>query len=312
MPPRTRAPRMAPFALFVVLALVAARRAGAAPWFGSGDSKTEEKWEGGDLDEEDLIAIGSQGHRTPTSDLAARSWVSVSTFFQVLPTGQREVGGLVVVGIAFDKIAAGPVHHIGDPPRPGAPSSTPPPAPPPPPPEPASASVRARVTPKVARAAVAAALRASGIGVDDSRIDEMVARARKSAALPETRLRALRVLGNNEQANTLATSETYYDTAAVNLSLEARLTWRLDRLVYADDEPTLERVRLETQEARARVTTRVLEVLFAWQRAELELATVQAGSREEMDAKRQGSMLSESRETLSDLQRRLMTLRGHL
>jgi len=265
--------------LLIVLALLVTRRAHAAPWFGLGESKVEDKWEGGDLDEEDLIALGLGGRRAPSSDLSARSWVSLSGFFQELPTGQREVGGLLVVGIAFDKIAAGPVHHIGDPTKPVAP-----PAPPPPPPPPEAASARVRVTPRVARAAVAAALRASGIGVDDSRIDDMVARARKSAALPETRLRALRVLGNNEQANTLATSETYYDTAAVNLSLEARLTWRLDRLVYADDEPTLERVRLETQEARARVTTRVLEVLYAWQRAELELAAAQAGSREEMDA----------------------------
>jgi hypothetical protein len=269
------------FALFTLFTLAVARRADASPWFGWGDSKVEDKWEDGDLDEEDLIAVGTQGHRAPTSDLSSRSWVSLSGFFQELPTGKREVGGLVVVGLAFDKIAAGPVHHIGDPPKPVAP---PPPPPTLPTAESASASVRVRVTPKVARAAVAAALRASGIGVDDARIDEMVARARKSAALPETRLRALRVLGNNEQANTLATSQTYYDTAAANLSLEARLTWRLDRLVYADDEPTLERVRLETQEARARVTTHVLQVLFAWQRAELELASAQAGSREEMDA----------------------------
>jgi hypothetical protein len=263
----------------LLFAILSSRRADAAPWFGSGDSKAEEKWEGGDLDEEDLIALGTGGRRAPTSDLSARSWVSLAGFVQELPTGQREIGGLLVVGIAFDKIVAGPVHHIGDPTKPVAP-----PPPPTPPPQPDSASARIRVTPRVARAAVAAALRASGIGVDDSRIDEMVARARKSAALPETRLRALRVLGNNEQANTLATSQTYYDTAAANLSLEARLTWRLDRLVYADDEPTLERVRLETQEARARVTTRVLEVLYAWQRAELELAAAQVGSREEMDA----------------------------
>jgi hypothetical protein len=266
--------------LALLFALFVSRRAQAAPWFGWGDSKTEDKWEAGDLDEEDLIALGSGRRRGATSDLSARSWVSLSSFFQELPTGKQEVGGLIVVGIAFDKIAAGPVHHIGDPPKP----IVPPPAPTPPPAEPTSASVRVRVTPKVARAAVAAALRASGIGVDDARIDEMVARARKSAALPETRLRALRVLGNNEQANTLATSETYYDTAAANLSFEVRLTWRLDRLVYADDEPTLERVRLETQEARAHLTTRVLEVLYAWQRAELELASAQVGSREEMDA----------------------------
>jgi hypothetical protein len=267
--------------LSLLFALCVARRADAAPWFGLGDSRAEERWEDGDLDEEDLIALGSQGrHRTPTSDLSARSWVSLSTFFQELPTGKREVGGLIVVGVAFDKIAAGTTRHIGDPPKQVAP---PPPAPTPPP-ETAAADVRMKVTPKVARAAVAAALRAAGIGVDDARIDEMVARARRSAALPETRLRALRVLGNNEQANTLATSQTYYDTAAANLSLEARLTWRLDRLIYADDEPTLERVRLETQEARARVTTRVLEVLFAWQKAEIELSSAQAGSREEMDA----------------------------
>ena len=113
---------------------------------------------------------------------------------------------------------------------------------------------------------MAAALRASGLGADDARIDALIARSRASALLPETRLRAMRFWDDAAHATTVATTDdtNYYDAVGANLVLELRLTWRLDRLVYAGDEPTLERVRLERQEARARLATRTLEALFAW------------------------------------------------
>jgi len=112
----------------------------------------------------------------------------------------------------------------------------------------------------------------------------MIARARRRAALPEVRLRALRVLNSGEDVTYVDASGHVYDTIGANLSLEARLTWRLDRLIYADDEPTIERVRLERQEARGRLGTHVLELLFGWQRALFDLATTPAGSRAEMEA----------------------------
>ena len=49
--------------------------------------------------------------------------------------------------------------------------------------------------------------------------------------------------------------------------LEARLTFRLDRLLFADDEVSLERVRIERSELRSRTAAKVLQMLFEWQRA---------------------------------------------
>ena len=173
----------------------------------------------------------------------------------------------------------------------------------------------------------------------------------------------MRLWDDAAHATTLATTDdtNYYDAIGANLVLELRLTWRLDRLLYAGDEPTLERVRLERQDARARVATRTLEVLFAWQRAaRREARQAAAGSPEELEAELRAAeaeatldvltgglvlragdaspaatpeappgrrhldprgprrylgflpMLSETRDKLADLQRRLMALRGHL
>jgi len=96
----------------------------------------------------------------------------------------------------------------------------------------------------------------------------------------------MRLWNDASHATTLATTNdtSYYDAIGANLVLEVRLTWRLDRLLYAGDEPTLERVRLERQEARARLATRTLEALFAWQRAAVGQAGAAAGSPERADA----------------------------
>lgn len=130
-----------------------------------------------------------------------------------------------------------------------------------------------QLTPKLARACVAQALGAAGLGVDDGRLDAVVSRARWSAVLPEVRLRAVQHDDQRLYTDTTTASEDgrLRDSAAAQLSLEARLTWRLDRLVYADDEPAFERMRLERQETRAKIAHRTLEALFRWQRAWFEL-----------------------------------------
>jgi hypothetical protein len=139
----------------------------------------------------------------------------------------------------------------------------------------------------MARACVAAALRASGLGTDDARVDELVARARSSAWLPEARTRAMRLWNDAAHTTTLASTDTanFYDAVGANLVLELRLTWRLDRLLFAGDEPTLERIRLERQDARARLATRTLEVLFAWQRAVLGEEQAVPGSRDALESR---------------------------
>jgi hypothetical protein len=134
---------------------------------------------------------------------------------------------------------------------------------------------------------VAAAWRSAGLGIDDARIDALIARSRASALLPETRLRAMRLWDDASHATTLATTDntSYYDAIGANLVLEVRLTWRLDRLLYAGDEPTLERVRLERQDARARVAARTLDALFAWERARVAAAGAAAGSPEAVESR---------------------------
>jgi hypothetical protein len=229
-----------------------------------------------ELEREDLFATG--GHRAGAGDLRGRSWISLAAFERVF-TDRRDFGVLAVVGIALDRIAAGPVHAIADPT----------------PPLPTSASTKERapplaapiqLDPALARATVAAAWRAVGLGVDDAKIDAIIARAHQSAALPETRLRAMRLVNETGHVDSTTTTNDirYYDAAGANLWLEARLTWRLDRLLYADDEPTLERVRLERIEARGRVAAKIMEALFQWQHALVDVRDAPPGTREQLDA----------------------------
>jgi len=240
-------------------------------------------WPG--FDPEDLMLDGP--HRAGSSEMRGESWITLLGFTRQF-SDRRDVGVMAMVGLAFDRIATGPVHAISDRPVPL------PPAPAEPPKEPAKDTRPASSTssvfsldPRLARATVAAAWRAAGLGVDDTRIDAIVARARLSAALPETRLRAMRLVDTQGHVDTSTTTDNvrYYDMAGANLWLEARLTWHLDRLLYADDEPTLERVRLERIDARSRIAAKILEVLFQWQRALVDVKDAAPGTREELDAR---------------------------
>ena len=193
--------------------------------------------------------------------------------------------------------------------------------------------------------------------------------------LPETRLRVMQVFqGGDHSTSYLDEAGTVVQTSGLTTTVEARLTWRFDRLLFAEDETRLERVRMERQDTRSRIAARVLELLFTWQRALLDAQASDDGSRAELEAtlrqyeaevsldvltarrwfaqpsaqhawpstaspkdpakRSQGSrergpltgltleaaelkvsqdpMLTESRITLDDLQKRLTTLRGHL
>jgi hypothetical protein len=242
----------------------------------SPEDAEEELLRDGDVDEDDRPALRLAG-RTGTEDLHGESWLSLVGFARQLGSGKSDVGAGVVVAFALDRTAEGPVHVVADAPRqPSLPLSD----------EAALAAASVAGVARLARDCVLASWRASGIGVDDQAIDSLEGRSRLSAALPETRLRALRLFTDAQHLTLLAASDAtnYYDAIGANLALEARFTWRLDRLLYAGDEPTLERLRLERQEARSRLGTRVLEVFFAWQRAGLDEADLPAGSRERRDA----------------------------
>jgi len=96
----------------------------------------------------------------------------------------------------------------------------------------------------------------------------------------------MRLWDDASHTTTAVTTDTssVYDAVGANLVFELRLTWRFDRLLYAGDEPNIERVRLERQDARTRVATHVLEVLFNWQRMKIAAAEAPADSRERIEA----------------------------
>ena len=283
-------PRTVPVSVAAALVLFSAPRARADPLFGYGEDALEDAFVDGDFDEEDPIAMHLGGH-PGTTDQRGQSWVSLAGFTRQLMSGQNDVGAFVIVGLALDRVATGPVHRLADPTRPPrsvpVPASLPVPSPPPPPPlpppapaPPAPAPATDFVSPAFARDCVNAALTTSGLGVNDERIDSLIARARASSWLPETRMRGMRLWQDADHTTTVASTDTanFYDAIGANLVLELRLTWRLDRLLYAGDEATLERVRLERLDARSRLATRTLEVLFTWERATLEMRQAAAGS----------------------------------
>jgi hypothetical protein len=141
--------------------------------------------------------------------------------------------------------------------------------------------------PRLARTCVAAAWRNAGLGADDAALDAIASRARWSALLPEARLRAVRFEDERLSADTGTDTARWRDSAGANVGFEARVTWRLDRVLYADDEPALELMKLERHDARSRVASRALEALFHWQRAWIDLRSMgaaQRGTREEIDA----------------------------
>lgn len=239
----------------------------------------------------ELWATGSAADSAPSARYPL--WIAVQAGVARLGTGERSFEAMLLASIPLERladrapragdraptIADGAAPRLKPPPRearsalqpPGgpAPSAAPRPEPPPAPAEPAAPlPLPVRITPDVARAAVGAALRRARLADPEARVDALASRARGAALLPELRLRVSRLVDESESL-----SPTEYDpgrvTAAggVSLWLEARATWRLDRIVFADEEVALERLRRERAEAQGKLADRVLDLLFAWQRA---------------------------------------------
>jgi hypothetical protein len=120
----------------------------------------------------------------------------------------------------------------------------------------------------VVRRVVRAALAANGLGADDSRLTHIATRARMSAVMPELRLRVVR--GVDQSLRLLPTDADPYRTQATDgasMLYEARATWRLDRLVFADEEIAVERLRAERGSERRKLLKAVLDAIGAYQRA---------------------------------------------
>jgi hypothetical protein len=262
----------------------------------------EEALADGEIDREDiasqrpfspLSSLGSVGgRRTVVGAPRDSTWITLGGFTQQTFDARREVGAFVVLGVPFDRFARGSraTTFVGPTELPGlvpglvprlVPVNATSPA------APANdAGFDLALAPRLARSCVDAAWRAAGFGADEAALDAIVSRAHWSAALPEARIRAVRFDDATLSLDTGTDTSRLRDSAGANIGLEARLTWRLDRLLYADDEPSFERIRLEHRDARGRIAGKVLEALFHWARAMLDLRTLppsQLGTRDEAD-----------------------------
>lgn len=127
---------------------------------------------------------------------------------------------------------------------------------------------------RLARGLVRAARRAAARATTERRLDGLGSRARVSAALPELMLRATRSTDQSLRLSPDDRDITVYDytrTGGADLLLEARATWNLDRLVFADEELGVERLRLEHAKSDERLIERVLELFVSWEQARRKL-----------------------------------------
>lgn len=122
------------------------------------------------------------------------------------------------------------------------------------------------LAPNAVRALIAAAWSAAGVDRDDA-LSDLAARARASALAPEVRLRAYRGIDAGARIYRVEDSDRATVTDGTQSVFEARLSWRLDRLVFADEEVAIERIRLERAELKQRISAKVLDLLLRFQRA---------------------------------------------
>lgn len=154
-------------------------------------------------------------------------------------------------------------------------------------PPPAVALLHAPALSRLARGAVAAALLRERTAEREGALSSMASRSRWSALLPEVRVRTART--RDEALRLQPTTEDPYRFTRDGgdaMVFEGAATFRLARLVFADDELAVERLRLERERAAERLTARVLERLFAWHLATSRLAEADDDQRLRLDLER--------------------------
>lgn len=138
---------------------------------------------------------------------------------------------------------------------------------------------------ELVRRTVRQALIAGGRTEARRRLQGLASRARTSAALPEVALRGDRTVDETLRLTpTLDDPYRYTQAGGVRLSVGARLSWRLDRAVFASEELMVERLRGQRDAADARRIERVLRALFAWHRAVQVADSPDAGDDERAEA----------------------------
>ncbi|GEM_PF-5733275 len=210
---------------------------------------------------------GGEGSGEGSGERRNGLWLALTGFVSF---GQVSTAGFIVTGaIPLDALATR--SSLADPPV------TLPPAPPP------ERPPKAMLTPALARDAVSAAWRNAHVA-EDGRFTALATRARASALLPEVRFRVMRMMRDGPGAADTATSTPYSLYYADRTVLEGRVLFRFERLVFADEEVAIERLRADALIARERIAHRVLEELGKWQRAQLDLTLSPVDSAERMEA----------------------------
>jgi hypothetical protein len=215
------------------------------------------------------VLAESPAHASPNP---AGFWVSLTVQCRS-GTWFNDRAGFVIVNIPLDRMASPRV--VGVEPRlaeepPKKESDATPAAPP------AAKKkdpLRPLLNPRLARGTVHHALAVAGYYSARTRLANLAGRARTSAVLPEMRLRTLRSTGETLRLTPTSDDPYQYTQAgASELLFEARLTWHLDRLVFSDQEVSLERLQNERDAAERKLVDHVLERLAAWQRNRVRAA----------------------------------------
>ncbi len=219
-----------------------------------------------------LAAAPAPAHASPGP---GSLWVSISAGYR---TGSfsNEWTGFLSLGIPLDRFAKRAVPVASDYLTEGPPKRQVEPAPAPTPPAPKTRELTALLlTPKLARGAVQHALYSAGYYDVRGRLRSLSTRSRSSAALPELRLGAEHSAGQTLRlAPTTEDPYRYTQAGTSELAFEARLTWHLDRLVFANEEVSIERLENERDAAERRLIDRVLQRLVLWQRSRVKAADV--------------------------------------
>jgi hypothetical protein len=141
------------------------------------------------------------------------------------------------------------------------------------------------VSSRLAREAIAAALKAARYPEANDRLDGLKTRARVSAVLPELWVRAARSTDQSLRfAPTVDDPYHYSEAGAAGFLVEARLAWHFDRLLFDRDELAVERLRVERSDGAAKLAAKVLNLLFAWQKARLRQADPKVSDDEQSTA----------------------------